>query len=129
MTRAAIKHSEEQLRRAMLASDVDTLDQLLDEALLFSSPTGDIIRKDDDLELHRSGRQRLTKLEPRELVVELFGDDIGIVTVLSEVAGTFDGQPFDGTFRYLRTWRREHHASWRVIAGAVTKIAAAPSTL
>lgn len=119
MTRAAIKHSEEQLRRAMLESDVAVLDQLIHESLVFSSPMGALVRKDDDLENHRSGRQKLTKLVPRDLVIELFGDDLGIVTVLTEVEGTFDGQPFGGTFRYVRTWRREN-GNWQVIAGAVT---------
>src|SRR4051812_35744522 len=105
MTRAAIKHNEEQLRIAMLSSDIAALDRLIDDALLFSSPTGSLVRKHEDLENHRAGRQKLTKLESRELVVELFGDDLGVVMTLADVEGTFEGHPFDGTFRYLRTWR------------------------
>jgi ketosteroid isomerase-like protein len=122
MTRAAIKHSEEQLRVAMLASDVAVLDRLIHDSLLFSGPLGALVRKEEDLENHRSGRQTLTKLAPRDLVVELFGDDLGIVTVLADLEGTLDGQPFGGTFRYLRTWRREEDGAWRVIAGAVTAL-------
>jgi ketosteroid isomerase-like protein len=118
MTRAAIKHSEEQLRRAMLASDVDALDGLIHDDLLFLGPTGALARKDEDLENHRSGRQRMTRLDPRDLVIELFSDDVGVVTVLVELEGTFGGVPFAGTFRYLRTWRREA-GRWQIIAGAV----------
>jgi ketosteroid isomerase-like protein len=122
MTRAALKHSEEHLRRAMLASDVDSLDRLLDDALLFASPTGALVRKHEDLENHRTARQKLTKLEPRDLVVELFGGDLGIVTVLTDLEGTFDGRPFGGTFRYIRTWHRGEDGAWRVIAGAATAV-------
>jgi ketosteroid isomerase-like protein len=118
MTRAAIKHSEEQLRRAMLASDVDALERLIHDDLLFLGPTGALARKDEDLENHRSGRQRMTRLDPHDVVIELFGDDVGVVTVVAELEGTFDGTPFAGTFRYLRTWRCEH-GRWQIIAGAV----------
>jgi ketosteroid isomerase-like protein len=123
MTRAAIKHGEQRLRDAMLASNVDDLDALLDDALVFSTPDGKLVRKDDDLELHRSGAQKLTRLDPRELVVELHGADIGIATALVDLAGTFHGEPFAGTYRYVRTWRRDESGAWRVIAGAVVPVA------
>ena len=119
MTRAAIKHAEARLRDAMLASDVEVLDDLLDEALLFCGPDGSLVHKEDDLAAHSSGMQRLTKLEPRELVVELHDDDLGVVSALVELAGTMGEQPFGGTFRYVRTWRRGHDGAWRILAGSV----------
>lgn len=118
MTRAAIKHGEEQLRQAMLAGDVDALDRLIHDKLLFLGPTGAIATKAEDLENYRRGRQRITKVEPRELAIELFGDDIGVVTVLTELEGVFDEKPFSGTYRYVRTWRRDGER-WQIIAGAV----------
>ncbi|MBN9168171.1 MAG: nuclear transport factor 2 family protein [Myxococcales bacterium] len=122
MTRAAIKHGEQRLRGAMLASDVDELDALLDDALVFSTPDGQLLRKEDELEVHRSGAQKLTRLDPRELVIELHGADIGIATALVDLAGTFRDQPVAGTYRYVRTWRRDEDGAWRVIAGAVVPV-------
>jgi ketosteroid isomerase-like protein len=119
MTRAAIKHGEQRLRDAMLASDIDSLDQLLDDALVFITVDGKLVRKEDDLELHRSGTLKLTQLDSRELVVELHGADVGVTSTLVEVAGTNNGQPFAATCRYVRTWRRDESGAWRVIAGAV----------
>lgn len=103
----------------MLTSDVDMLDRLIHDELLFVGPTGALARKDEDLENYRSARQRMTKIEPRDLVLSLFGEEVGIVTVLVELEGVFDGTPFSGTYRYVRTWRRED-GRWQVIAGAVT---------
>jgi ketosteroid isomerase-like protein len=123
VTRAAIKHAEARLRDAMLASDVVTLDDLLDDGLLFSGPHGTLVRKEDDLEAHRSGTQRLTKLDPRELVVELHGEDVGVVSALVDLAGTVGEQAFSGTYRYVRTWKRGADGAWRVVAGAVVAVA------
>lgn len=118
MTRAAIKHAEERLRDAMLAGDADALAGLLHDDLLFLGPTGAVARKSDDLENYRRARQRMTKVIPRELVIELFGESTGVATVLAELEGEFNGTPFAGTFRYIRTWQRDDDR-WQVIAGAV----------
>ncbi len=118
MTRAAIKHAEEQLRSAMLAGDVERLDDLIDDALVFVTPAGALVRKDEDVDNHRSGALKLTRMDPRELFVELFGEDIGVATVLVDLEGSLGETTFAGTFRYVRTWRRSQ-GTWRVIAGAV----------
>lgn len=120
MTRAAIKHGEELLRVALLAGDVVVLDRLLHDSLLFTTSAGTLVRKEEDLENHRTGRQKLERLATRDLVVELHGGDLGVVTLLADLEGTFDGRAFGGHFRYLRTWRRDDDGVWRVIAGAVT---------
>lgn len=105
----------------MLAGDVDALDRLIHDALLFIGPTGALARKAEDLENYRSGRQSMKKIEPRELSIELFGDDVGVVTVLTDLEVIVDGTTFSGTFRYVRTWRREDER-WQIIAGAVASV-------
>ena len=46
--RTAIEPSEIALRAAMLASDVEALDALLDDDLVFTVPTGQVISKEED---------------------------------------------------------------------------------
>jgi len=120
MTRAAIKHAEEALRTAMLTADVDALDRLIDDDLLFLAPNGDLARKEEDLENYRSKAQTITRHEPRSLTIALFGEDIGVATVVVDLEGTFRGNAFAGAFRYIRTWRRSEAGAWRIIAGAVS---------
>jgi ketosteroid isomerase-like protein len=122
MTRAAIKHEEEQLRGAMLAGDVGALERLFHDELLLVGPTGALARKDEELEAYRSGRQRLVRIATRELVVELHGPDVGVVSVIAELEGSHDGIPFTGAHRYLRTWRRES-GLWQVVACSVVRVA------
>ena len=59
----ALLTCEAALRRAQLASDVTELDRLLDEVLVFTGPDGDLYSKADDLDAHRTGTVRITRLE------------------------------------------------------------------
>lgn len=125
MTRAAIKHCEEQLRVAMLAGDVSALDRLLHEELLFVQCDGAVARKDDVIDDLRRERQTLETLAVSGLVCELSGDDIAVTTVVTEARGVRDGARYDASHRYVRTWKREHGGVWRVIAGAAVVASAA----
>ncbi|MBN8727747.1 MAG: nuclear transport factor 2 family protein [Xanthomonadales bacterium] len=107
---------EEQLRVAMLRSDLDALDALIADELLFVAPDGSILGKAGDLELHRSGAQRISRLDFADLRVRAY-EGVAATTVVARVEGTLDEQPFSGQFRYLRTWARTG-AGWQVIAGA-----------
>lgn len=123
MTRAAIKHAEDALRTAMLSGDVESLDRLLDDDLLFVAPNGELARKSDDLANYRSGHQSIQKHEPRDLTITLHGEDVAVSSVVVELAGQFRGEAFAATFRYTRTWRRVSSGAWRIIGGAVVGVA------
>ncbi len=47
-----ILEAEEQLRQAMLASDVNALDDLLSPELIFTNHLGQVMGKQDDLAAH-----------------------------------------------------------------------------
>ena len=113
--------SEYALRRAQLSSDVAALDRLVDDALVFTAPNGAVIGKSDDLDAHRSGSVRITRLDPSEERVQRFGN-IGVVSVRMEMAGTFYGVAFAGPFRYTRVWC-ERQDGWRIVAGHVSAVA------
>ena len=106
----------------MLAGDVETLETLWHEELRVQTPEGVLLDKADDLEHHRSGRQKLTKLLTSELVVALHGADLAVTTLAVELEGTFDGHAVGGRFRAIRTWHRAHDGPWQVIAGSLTRV-------
>lgn len=116
-----IQEYEERLRIAMLRSDVAELDVLIDDALLFVGPDGGIYTKADDLQLHRSGAQRMTHADWQVVEVHCYGTTcVTVVTAL--LSGTLQGEPFSGQFRYVRTWV-QREGIWRVVAGSVSPIA------
>ena len=119
---SGLHESENALRRAQLASDAGALDRLVDESLIFTGPDGGIYRKTDDLDAHRNGWIRITRLDPSEEHVQEFGE-IAVISVRMEMAGLFHDAPFSGSFRYTRVWR--HFADgWRIVSGHVSAIAA-----
>lgn len=117
---ASLHACEAALRQAQLASDVPALDRLVDDALVFTGPNGAVYGKQDDLDAHRRGTVRITRLEPSEERIQRFGS-LAVVSVRMEMSGTFQGAVFAGPFRYTRVWcaRRE---GWRIVAGHVSAV-------
>ncbi|MEY9878285.1 ketosteroid isomerase-like protein [Streptacidiphilus sp. MAP12-33] len=120
-----LRSTERRLQAAQLAADVATLDALLDDRLVFTGPDGQLCRKSDDLELHRTGRQRLTRVEEEALDVLVVGAT-GVTWFLGTLAGTVDGQEFSARLRYTRTWVRTDGSGWRVVAAHVTPVTPVP---
>ena len=117
---ASLRACEAALRQAQLASDVAVLDQLVDDALIFTGPDGAVYGKQDDLDAHRRGTVRITRLEPSEERIQRFGS-IAVVSVRMEMSGTFQGATFAGPFRYTRVWCARPEG-WRIVAGHVSAV-------
>ncbi|ACA95817.1 MULTISPECIES: nuclear transport factor 2 family protein [Burkholderia cepacia complex] len=118
--RTVIEPSETALRAAMLANDVEALDALLDDDLVFTVPTGQVISKEDDLAAHRAKLLRLDTLDVIEMRASAV-DEMILTTTRAALAGRFDGAAFAGTFAYTRLWRRSG-AHWRVVAGHASQV-------
>ncbi len=116
----SVRECEAALRTAQLTGDAEALAQLLDDALVFTAPDGLVYGKTDDLDAHRRGIVRITRLDASE---ERFLDvgHLAVVVVRMEMTGTFHGEAFDGPFRYTRVWR-DGPSGWRVVAGHASVI-------
>jgi hypothetical protein len=104
----------------MLAGDIEALEELLADSLVFISQTGAVFSKQADLDAHRSGVIRLSLIDPAEQRI-VRHDGMAVVTVRTRVAGHFAGAAFDGRYRYLRVWMLVNER-WQVVAGCVTEI-------
>ena len=115
-----IQKLEEQLKTAMLKSDVSALDMLLSNELIFTSQTGQLLSKAMDVAIHKSGSLKLTRIDQSEQEHRIF--DCGcVVSVKAELEGSFEGNAFVGSFRYTRVWVMVGD-SFRVIAGHVSNV-------
>lgn len=115
-----VRQLEEALRIAMLSSDVQALDALIADDLIFVGPSGEVFGKQDDLALHRSGRQKLSVADWHSVEIATH-DQTAVALITADLVGTFDGAAFSGRFRYCRFWGKRSGV-WRVLGGSVVSL-------
>ena len=117
-----LRRAEQRLQAAMLAGDVSTLDQLLDDRLIATlTPDPALVTKDEDLAAHRSRQLVLTELVPEELALVVAGDT-GVTRLVAALKGTNRGETFAVRMIYTRTWHRDEAHGWRVMAAQITPV-------
>lgn len=100
----------------MLTSDVDALDQLIADDLVFTNHFGQLLTKQLDLDIHRSGVLQFSRLEPSEQLIKL-DSPLAIVSARIKVSGIYERESFSADLRYTRIWRKSEDGKWRVIIG------------
>jgi hypothetical protein len=111
--------AEEQLRLAMLTSDVGSLDALISPNLVFTTHFGSLISKHDDLETHRSGALKIQAIDLSERKILVLGH-IAYVSVRARLSGVFLGSPFQDDIRFSRIWQQSPDDAWQITAGQAT---------
>jgi len=114
-----IEACEEQLKQAMLQSDVSALDALLSSDLVFTNHLGKLMSKQDDLNAHQSGVIKINEIILSDQNIEIY-DAVAIVTVRAHISGNFSGIESKNVFRFTRVWGQYNNKTWRVIAGHST---------
>lgn len=111
-----IIEKEERLRQAMLKSDVAELDELISPELLFTNHLGQLVSKEQDLDIHRSGTLKLTELTPSERYIHL-NEGFSVVSVQMRLLGSYAGTEIDEQIRYTRVWTLSSAGSLQIVAG------------
>lgn len=118
----AIARCEEELRAAMLAGDVEALERLLAEDMIFVDQQGVRRSRGDDIAAHRSGLLDLSSVDFRGDRRIWSHGDVASVVVTADVAGIYGGAAFFGTFAYLRLWKQQGDC-WQIILAQCTACA------
>lgn len=107
---------EEQLRQAILESDVSALSELLAPDLIFTNHLGQIMTKQDDLDAHQSGTLKVDVLNITDQSIRVIGD-VAIVNVKARLEGCYAGTSSAADFRFTRIWAPSSGGDWQVVAG------------
>lgn len=113
--------AERRLREAQFRSDVAVLDELVAADVLFAAHTGQLISKQDDLDLHEARGLRLEIAEVVEEEWRIFRG-FGMVSVVLHLVGSFMGTPIDQNMRYNRVWRVEDDGVVRLVGGSMGEV-------
>jgi len=113
--RKEIVEAEERLKLAMISSDVEALDQLLSEDLIFTNHLGQMLSKSDDLAAHTKGDFKINELSLFDQII-MPSCDVVVVTVHSNVIGSYKGEATNDNLCFTRVWEKlDKH--WQVMAG------------
>ncbi len=115
-TERQIVELEEQLRQAMVAADVTTLESLIAPELLFTNYLGHLVSKQADLEMHRSGVLQLRELTSADRQIQCH-EGFSVVSVKMHLLGSYDGTLIDQQMRFTRVWATSSAGSLQIIAG------------
>jgi hypothetical protein len=105
---------EEQIVAAILSSDVEVLDQMLHDQLVFVNHLGITLSKKQDLTPHITGDLKITGLIASDHQLTLFGDTC-VVVVTKDISGSYLNQPFGSKLKFTRVWK-SFNGNWKVIA-------------
>ncbi|KAF1714969.1 hypothetical protein CSC74_15160 [Pseudoxanthomonas yeongjuensis] len=104
-----------------LESDVEGLERLLGDDWLLTHSDGRVQDKAGYLKELSSRTRANQAIGNQDVEVRLHGDT-AVVTGTSVQAGTSNGQPWSGRFRFTRTWIRRD-GEWRMLASHSSRIA------
>jgi hypothetical protein len=120
INREQILDIENNLLSAMKVSDVDALDKMLHDDLLFITPDGQTITKEMDLASHRAGTMIIEEILPTIEQINII-DDTAVVTLVYKTKGKMMGTVIEGNFRYIRFWKM-FDGALKVIGGSCSQI-------
>lgn len=116
-----IRELERRLGDAMRNSDLDELDALLADELVFTDHLGALWGKQDDLAAHRSGVINVRSVRASRERVRVL-DGAAVVNVRLAIAGTFGGEEASGVFQFTRIWMPLREGRWQVVAAHSTLV-------
>ena len=107
---------EQEILDAMKNCNIQKLDKLLHEKLLFNIPNGQTITKAIDLEIYNSGNITINEISSSEQEINII-EDTAIVSVIIEMKGTYFNDSINGKYKVIRVWKLLNN-QLKVIAGS-----------
>lgn len=120
MNKAEIIDCEERLREAMLTSNVENLNLLIADDLLFISHFGEIVSKDQDIEVHRSGNLKFTEIEILDQRIRPM-EKSAVTLTRVRISSIFGTESVTGEFWFTRVWEYRKN-NWQVVSGHCSAI-------
>ncbi len=117
MFESALNEAETAIQTAMLGGDVSALAMLISDDLRFVGPDGRIVGKAADLEAHRSGAIRFTRIDEIVREVKVF-ETTGSTMAQADVTLYNLGSLVEARLQWDRSWAFID-GRWQVVSGQV----------
>lgn len=115
-----IESLEAEWRGALVRNDDSTLNRLLADDYLGVNPDGTLETKADALALRRSGALKITRIDPDNIKIHVYGDT-AVVSSLVDVDGQEGERDISGRYHYTRVYRRRA-GLWKVVSFEASRL-------
>lgn len=105
MNQARVIEYEEMLRSAILSNNIELLEELLSDELIFVNHLGEWLSKEEDINAHRSKSLDIAGMEVLEQEVKLFQELAVTVTNVALNGALATGESIGGEYSYTRVWK------------------------
>jgi len=105
MNQARVIEYEEMLRSAMLSNNVELLEELLSDELIFVNHLGEWLSKEEDINAHRSKSLDIAGIEVLEQEIKLFQELAVTITKVALNGSLATGASIGGEYSYTRVWK------------------------
>ncbi len=105
MNQARVIEYEEMLRSAMLSNNIELLEELLSDELIFVNHLGQWLSKEEDINVHRSKSLDIAGMEVLEQEAKLFQELAVTVTKVALNGALATGESIGGEYSYTRVWK------------------------
>lgn len=105
MNQARIIEYEEMLRSAILSNNIELLEELLSDELIFVNHLGQWLSKEEDINVHRSKSLDIAGMEVLKQEVKLFQELAITVTKVALNGALATGESIGGEYSYTRVWK------------------------
>ena len=112
--RTLIQSLEDRRHQAMFAGDVETLDRLLSDRLIYTHSSGRTDSKASYIRSIKEGALRYRKIEPQEPDVEIYADT-ALVADRASLDVWISGARRSVTICYLSVWIKDGNG-WQLVA-------------
>lgn len=100
-----IIEQENKLYKAIKECNINTLEELLHNDLLFIIPSGGVITKEIDLRTYQDGKLKIDEINPQIEELNII-EDVAVIIVSMELKGSYNSEPFEAKYRYIRFWKK-----------------------
>lgn len=115
-----IKKYEERLRLAMMSHDIEELDKLLSDNLVFINHFGQFVSKDDDISSHKQGIFKLSNINIINQDIRIIGDVIVVISD-AKLDVVINHDISTDHLIYTRIWEKINN-EWKVVGGQATRV-------
>lgn len=116
ITKNEVINQENRLYQAIIGRNIDTLEKLLHNNLLFIIPSGEVITKEIDLKTYRDGALKVDEITPKIETLNII-DDVAVIVLVMELKGIYNTEPFEVKYRYIR-FGKQFNDGIKVIGGS-----------